>query len=157
MKYDYRAGAPISQVVFDSRLNLGKWGRKIWANPKPEIIVIIRDRVRMRESTSSHTPSRLHSLLPYFLSARGGGGGGGDDIIGRIESQRASEVTSSRRHKSLHSRLKRSIFRHLNCLLNIAMSTKIVQLLMHFNTSGVIGMQQELEGPGRHDSVKQAN
>ena len=37
------------------------------------------------EKRTSHTPSRLHSLpLPYFLW-------GGDDIIGRIESQKASE------------------------------------------------------------------
>ena len=47
--------------------------------------------------------------LPYFLSAEGWGGEG-DDIIGRIESQKASEGTSSRRHKSLHSWRKRSIF-----------------------------------------------
>ena len=39
--------------------------------------------------------------------------------------------TSSRRHKSRHSRLEKSIFRRLNCLLNTVTLAKAFRLAMH--------------------------
>ena len=132
-------------------------GPENMGKPKPQMIVIIRDRVRMRESTSP-TPSRLHSLYPTSFLQK-------DEeekvttLLGALKAKRPPKEQARDAINHYIPGARGAFFRRLNCLLNTVMSANTFRLEMCLLLMVLLQlhrMHHKSEGLGQCDSVKQA-